>query len=453
MPWSEWSDTLRARRWWIAVAILAVLVVLLVVVQRSPTSATAEVSTGMLRVTHLSSVTPAVDLYLAGPDLPETLVAPGVAYRAVSPYRTERAGAYTLTSRPSGASPTSPPWAQVSVEVPAGSAQTAALVDTPGRPELRVLDDQTAPAAAGSTQVRVVQGAHDPGALDVGLTGGPPLARGLSYASATSYVTVPARTWEVGLRSATGAADGATVPLPDRGVTTLVVGRGPGGRLVVEAVPDAATAAAPAPMSPQGAPSPRGGVEAGLGGLADATVSGSLGAWLDGWFSEEPDVPAAARMPVAATLAGSDGLRPTGMQIPSVGLAALNLADLRLDYRGALQAPTDSGEIGWYTASAVPGDPGPAVFAGHVDTRRGPAVFARLDGLRAGDTIEVPRSDGEVARFSVDSVESYPKDALPTDRIYGASPTPQLRLLTCGGPFDEDTLSYRDNVVVFASVR
>jgi hypothetical protein len=42
---------------------------------------------------------------------------------------------------------------------------------------------------------------------------------------------------------------------------------------------------------------------------------------------------------------------------------------------------------------------------------------------------------------------------MPTDRVYGPSTRPVLRLLTCGGPFDEDTLSYRDNVVVFATGR
>jgi sortase (surface protein transpeptidase) len=93
------------------------------------------------------------------------------------------------------------------------------------------------------------------------------------------------------------------------------------------------------------------------------------------------------------------------------------------------------------------------VFAGHVDTRRGPAVFAQLDRLRPGDLVEVPRSDGGTARYSVDSVEYFPKDTMPSDRIYGPATTPQLRLLTCGGPFDEGTLSYRDNVVVFASAR
>ena len=471
---------------WAALAAVLVAVVA-ATVTLGVTSATADSSTGMLRVAHLSPVTPAADMYVTGPDLPETLVAPGVAYRGTSPYLTEPAGTYTLTARPAGASPTSPPAVRVSVDVPAGTAQTAAFVDsaTSGSPELQVLDDQTAPAAAGSTQVRVVQGANGVGALDIDLTGGPPLGRDLFYGSTTPYATVPARTWEVDVRSRLGSTNTTTVPLSDGGVTTLFVGREPDGQLIVEAVPDAATVAGvpgpgteptsetttgpatptprptpdpetPLPTPPRVPPVPRGGTGAGLGGLAAPTGLGTVsavGAWFESWFSDEPDVPPAPRMPLAAALAAPEGLRPTGMQIPSVGLAALNIADLRIDYRGALQVPTDFGQVGWYTSSAVPGDPGPAVFAGHVDTRRGPAVFAQLDRLRPGDMIEVPRSDGETARFSVDSVEYYPKDTLPSDRIYGPSTTPQLRLLTCGGPFDEDTLSYRDNVVVFASVR
>jgi sortase (surface protein transpeptidase) len=141
------------------------------------------------------------------------------------------------------------------------------------------------------------------------------------------------------------------------------------------------------------------------------------------------------------------------MSIPAIGLAALDLPARRVDSRGALQVPTDFGRAGWYTSSAVPGEPGPAVFAGHVDTRHGPAAFAQLDRLRPGDVVEVPRSDGRTARYAVDSVEYFAKGEMPSDRIYGPSTTPQLRLLTCGGSFDEGTLSYQDNVVVFASAR
>ncbi|MEJ2888041.1 class F sortase [Actinomycetospora aeridis] len=475
-----------ARRWyrrplvvWGALAVV-VLAVVSVTVGIGVRTAVADPATGMLRIAHLSPVTPTVDMYVSGPDLPETLVAPGVGYRGTSPYLTEPAGTYTLTARPAGAAPTSPPAVQVSLEVPAGTAQTAAFVDstTSGAPELQVLDDQTAPAPGGSAQVRVVQGANGVGALDVELTGGPPLARDLFYGSTTPYVTVPAREWEVDIRSRLGSTNQTTVTLPDAGVSTLFVGREPDGQLIVEAVPDAATTAGvpapgtepttppatptprptpdpetPLPTPPRVPPVPRGGTEAGLGGLATPTLLSAVGDWFSGLFSDEPDAPPAPRMPLAAALAPPEGLRPTGVQIPSIGLAALQLTDLRIDYRGALQVPTDFGQVGWYTSSAVPGDPGPAVFAGHVDTRRGPAVFAQLDRLRPGDAIEVPRSDGETARFTVDSVEYYPKDTLPSDRIYGPSTTPQLRLLTCGGPFDAGTLSYQDNVVVFASVR
>jgi hypothetical protein len=34
--------------------------------------------------------------------------------------------------------------------------------------------------------------------------------------------------------------------------------------------------------------------------------------------------------------------------------------------------------------------------------------------------------------------------------VYGPTTTPELRLITCGGPFDDATGHYLDNVVVFA---
>jgi hypothetical protein len=34
--------------------------------------------------------------------------------------------------------------------------------------------------------------------------------------------------------------------------------------------------------------------------------------------------------------------------------------------------------------------------------------------------------------------------------VYGDTPTPQLRPVTCGGEFDRSTRHYVDNVIVFA---
>jgi hypothetical protein len=73
----------------------------------------------------------------------------------------------------------------------------------------------------------------------------------------------------------------------------------------------------------------------------------------------------------------------------------------------------------------VPLTPRPAVV-GHVDSYRGPGVFWHLR-MRPGDTIDVPRSDGTVAHFGVDAVETVDKDAFPP-----SASTLRRRPLPCG---------------------
>ncbi|MGY1650052.1 class F sortase [Geodermatophilus sp. SYSU D01119] len=140
---------------------------------------------------------------------------------------------------------------------------------------------------------------------------------------------------------------------------------------------------------------------------------------------------------------------PTRVRVPAIGVDSA-LVDLGLDAAGALEAPADSSLAGWYADGPVPGETGPAVVAGHVDSTEGPAVFFRLRELAPGDEVLVDRSDGTTARFTVTRVERHPKDAFPTDAVYGPTADAQLRLVTCGGAFDRAVRSYEDNVVVFA---
>jgi sortase (surface protein transpeptidase) len=101
-------------------------------------------------------------------------------------------------------------------------------------------------------------------------------------------------------------------------------------------------------------------------------------------------------------------------------------------------------------AGAAPGDAGPAVIVGHVDSRDGPAVFFRLGELRPGDRIEVGQQGGGGRSFVVERVERQPKEALPAGHIWNRTREPVLRLITCGGSFDRSTGHYRDNIIVFA---
>ncbi|MEO5874940.1 MAG: sortase, partial [Streptosporangiaceae bacterium] len=126
---------------------------------------------------------------------------------------------------------------------------------------------------------------------------------------------------------------------------------------------------------------------------------------------------------------------------------------LATDAKGVVVPPKKPMDAGWFAAGTQPGDPGPAVIAGHVDSKTGPAVFTRLGELKPGDEILVTDTAGATARFAVDEVVTYPKDRFPTAAVYGATPDVQLRLITCGGTFDEGRGHYRDNVIVYASAR
>ncbi|WFR68445.1 sortase [Curtobacterium flaccumfaciens] len=99
-----------------------------------------------------------------------------------------------------------------------------------------------------------------------------------------------------------------------------------------------------------------------------------------------------------------------------------------------------------------PGQVGPAVIAGHVDSPTAAAVFFRLDELVPGDEIHVAMSDGSTRTFTVDRSEHAAKSAFPTSDVYGTAPTPQLRLITCDGTFDTATGHYTDNLIVFADL-
>lgn len=142
---------------------------------------------------------------------------------------------------------------------------------------------------------------------------------------------------------------------------------------------------------------------------------------------------------------------PVSVSIPSIGVSA-QLVQLGQNPDGTIEVPAfkDVDKAGWYRYGSVPGQPGPAVIVGHVDTYQGPAVFFDLGKLDKGDTVSVKGGDGADTRFTVDSVQQVDKDAFPTAKVYSQTPDAQLRLITCGGNFDKSSGHYTDNIIVYA---
>jgi len=189
---------------------------------------------------------------------------------------------------------------------------------------------------------------------------------------------------------------------------------------------------------------------------------------LTGWYSryEPPPLPpasAARAAPGRSGLADATGAgafpppalrfsRPVHVDIPAIGVHARVIA-LGQNGDGSVQVPPLSRPFltGWFDRGPAPGQRGAAVLVGHVDSALvGPAVFYRLGDLRPGESVSILLADHRVAVFRIYSVATYPKDAFPSRRVYGNTAQPELRLITCGGPFDESTESYLDNTVVFA---
>ncbi|MQA15635.1 MAG: class F sortase [Pseudonocardiaceae bacterium] len=171
----------------------------------------------------------------------------------------------------------------------------------------------------------------------------------------------------------------------------------------------------------------------------------------------DPPAPPAAAPPRASPPATGPGplppSPPTSISIPAIGVTSpVNPVGLNPDRTLEVPAPGPLyDQAAWYRGSVTPGEIGPSVIIGHVDSAaNGPSVFFDLAALAPTERFTITRADGTTLTFQVDGVRTYPKDAFPTDTVYGGTARPEVRLITCGGPFDSTSGSYRSNTVVYA---
>jgi hypothetical protein len=168
--------------------------------------------------------------------------------------------------------------------------------------------------------------------------------------------------------------------------------------------------------------------------------------------SSEISVPPSIQVGVPVDLADAnlpvDVQAPTRLEIPAIGVDT-TVSPLGRNPNGTAQVPSTANYAGWYDLGPRPGEIGPAVILGHVDSVSGPGVFFRLKSLLPGDIITVV-SGKQTYRFEVSRLLTYPKSDFPTEAVFGTTPDSELRLITCTGAFDTATGHYVDNVVVFA---
>ena len=144
---------------------------------------------------------------------------------------------------------------------------------------------------------------------------------------------------------------------------------------------------------------------------------------------------------------------PVRLQIPKINLDTTFVPPLGLNPDKTVTVPDSYEEVGWYKGGATPGEIGPAVILGHVDSYEGPAIFYSLGQLAKGDEVEVTRADGSTALFVVTDTERVPQDAFPTQKVYGDVDFAGLRLVTCTGIYNKGQLRYSHNLIVYAELK
>ncbi len=193
-------------------------------------AAAAPAAEAYVRLAHLSPDTPQVDVYVDAVAAPEdSLVVPGVAYGAVSPYRLLPAGSYVVSMRPAGAPASAPAVISLTVDAQPGRAYTIAGVGRSTELGLSVLEDRLDVPAPDRASVRVVNASLTEPVVDCGRAGGPPWARDVRFGTATGYADVPLGTWDLAVTS--GGRSAATLPvdLESNSVYTVVLVDGAGG--------------------------------------------------------------------------------------------------------------------------------------------------------------------------------------------------------------------------------
>jgi sortase (surface protein transpeptidase) len=142
---------------------------------------------------------------------------------------------------------------------------------------------------------------------------------------------------------------------------------------------------------------------------------------------------------------------PVRIRVPDLGVDG-PIIELGLDADDWLEVPQTAHETGFWTGGYWPGERGPAVLAGHVDWKGKRGVFWDLRHIQPGAEVEVEREDGSVVRYRIDKVEQHAKAEFPTETVYHRTELPEIRLVTCGGAFNQNIREYEDNIIAFGTI-
>ncbi|CAM3857575.1 class F sortase [Mesobacillus thioparans] len=145
------------------------------------------------------------------------------------------------------------------------------------------------------------------------------------------------------------------------------------------------------------------------------------------------------------------GIVPATIEIPAINVKT-KIEEVGTLKDGRMDVPKNPDNVGWYEPGTLPGAPGNAVLAGHVDDLTSPAVFYELHKVKKGDKIIVTGTDGQTLTFEVYDQKTFPRLDAPIEEIFGFSFASTLNLITCSGDYDTETTERAERTVIYTKL-
>lgn len=142
---------------------------------------------------------------------------------------------------------------------------------------------------------------------------------------------------------------------------------------------------------------------------------------------------------------------PRMIYIDKIDVAA-RVLPMGVNTEGAVQSPRNIFDAGWYNGSVNPGKIGAMFINGHASGPTREGLFAYLDRLVEGDSIQIEKGDGDRLNYKVVHTEVVSLDKvdmqkvlLPRDKVVRG-----LNLMTCTGKWLDDKQTFDKRVIVYA---
>ena len=125
----------------------------------------------------------------------------------------------------------------------------------------------------------------------------------------------------------------------------------------------------------------------------------------------------------------------------------VNILPVELDSTGRMLVNDNLEVASWYKQSAIPGNNGNALIAGHRDWRGELGPFQYLENIQKGEHILIQYENHESRMFQVIEKQVYHAEEVPAS-VMSIQEGTRVTLITCTGKFIREKGGYQDRVIV-----